>query len=76
MKKKVLKNNVKEWRMYYGITQKQLADLIGVRRETIAYIEKGDFHLTSVKIAFDIANVFNRLITEVFYLEEVEDEKS
>ena len=51
-----MKNNIRVLRALRGITQQQLADAIGVRRETLIRIEKGD------NFSFDTAIK----ITEVF----------
>lgn len=73
--KYILRNCVRSWRLLRGLTQKQLAERIGVRRETISLIEKGDFHLTSIKYGFMLGEVLGCYVTDLFWLESVEDEE-
>ena len=64
---------IKEYRFNAGLKQEDLAELVGVRRETIARLEKGLYN-PSLKLALDIAKVFNLSIEEVFQFIEDEDE--
>lgn len=48
-----------------GMTQKDLAEKVGVSRQTIISIEKGKY-TPSLKLAFEIANAFEVEITDVF----------
>lgn len=50
------------------MTQDELANRVGVRRETILFLEKGKYN-PSLKLAHDIAMVFGRPIEEVFIFE-------
>ena len=63
-----MKNRIKELRAQYNLTQQDLANEVGVRRETIVFLELGKYNL-SLKLAFLIARRFERNIEEVFYLE-------
>lgn len=58
-------NRIKELRARENLTQHDLAKLVDVRRETIVFLEKGKYN-PSLKLAFDIAKVFNLKIEEVF----------
>ena len=49
--------------------QGELAELVGVRRETIIRLEKGLYN-PSLKLAMDIAKVFNTTVEEIFSFEE------
>ena len=49
--------------------QSELAELVGVRRETIGNLENGKYN-PSLKLAWDIAKVFGVSIEEVFSFEE------
>jgi putative transcriptional regulator len=51
------------------MTQQQLADLVGVTRQTIVTIEKGNYS-PSLELAFRIARAFGVPLEEVFYFEE------
>jgi len=46
-------------------TQSELAKKVGVRRETIVFLEKGKYN-PSLKLAYDIAQLFHMKIEEVF----------
>jgi len=61
-----LVTRIKEFRAKYNITQDELANLVGVRRETIIHLEKGKYN-PSLKLAYDIAKVLNASIDELFY---------
>ena len=67
-----LKTKIVEFRREQNITQGDLADRVGVRRETIVRLERGQYN-PSLKLAYDIANVFGVPIEEVFQFSEVED---
>ncbi|WP_088187102.1 helix-turn-helix transcriptional regulator [Desulfosporosinus sp. FKA] len=60
-----LKTNLKKYRFLAEISQDQLANLVGVRRETIVHLEAGKYN-PSLKLAFDIAKIFNVPIEEIF----------
>ena len=62
-----MENRIKELRAKYGLTQQQLADKVGVRRETIVFIESGKYN-PSLKLAYDIAKTLKSKIEEVFIL--------
>lgn len=49
--------------------QSQLAELVGVRRETIGHLENGHYN-PSLKLAMDIAKVFGKQVEEIFFFEE------
>ncbi|WP_066309034.1 helix-turn-helix transcriptional regulator [Bacillus sp. FJAT-29814] len=63
----MLENKVRELRARFRWTQQDLADAIGVTRQTIGLIEKGDYS-PSVTMALKIAKAFNATVEEVFYL--------
>ena len=60
-----LKTKLKEYRAKYDMKQGELADLVGVRRETIIRLEKGLYN-PSLKLAMDIAEVFHTTVEELF----------
>jgi len=64
-----LKTRLKEYRAKFDMKQGELAELVGVRRETIIRLEKGQYN-PSLKLAMDIANVFNTTVEELFHFEE------
>lgn len=60
---------IKEYRLKNGMKQDELAERVGVRRETIIRLEKGQYN-PSLKLAMDIAKVFNTTVEEIFFFEE------
>lgn len=60
-----LKTKLKEYRAKYDMKQGELAELVGVRRETIIRLEKGLYN-PSLKLAMDIAAVFHTTVEELF----------
>lgn len=68
-----MKTRIKEFRARYNLTQADLADKVGVRRETIVFLEKGKYN-PSLKLAHDIAVVLNSNIDELFIFDDEENE--
>jgi len=64
-----MKTRIKEFRAKYDLTQEELARKVGVRRETILYIEKGKYN-PSVKLAYRIAKALNTTIDDLFIFDE------
>lgn len=64
-----MKTSIKELRSREGLTQEQLARLVGVRRETILFLEKGKYN-PSLKLAYKVSQALKATIEEVFILEE------
>lgn len=62
-------NRIKELRARDGLTQKDLAEAVNVRRETIVFLEKDKYN-PSLKLAYDISRVFKVGIEEVFLFED------
>lgn len=69
-----MKTRIKELRSGEGLTQEQLACLVGVRRETILFLEKGKYN-PSLKLAYRVSRALKAKIEEVFIFEE-EDMRS
>jgi len=66
MSKGSIKNNIRTLRFFNNeMTQQQLADKVGVTRQTIVAIEKGNYS-PSLELAFKIAIAFNKPLEEVF----------
>lgn len=69
-----LYNRVKELRARLNINQQELGNMVGVSRQTISQIERGDYN-PSILLALKLAHVFNVSCETVFYLKgEFEDE--
>jgi len=64
-----MNNRIKELRARYDLTQEDLAKKVGVRRETIVFLEKGKYN-PSLKLAFDVAKALSSKIEEVFLFEK------
>ena len=64
-----MKTRIKELRARYDFTQQDLALKVGVRRETIVFLEKGKY-IPSLKLAYKIARVFDQSIEEVFEFDD------
>jgi putative transcriptional regulator len=64
-----MKNNIRVERAIKNITQAELAELIGVSRQTINTIESNRY-VPSTILALKIARVFGKPLEEVFMLEE------
>lgn len=56
---------LKRYRQLKELTQEQLADIVGVRRETIIRLEAGKYN-PSLKLAVDISRAVNVPIEEIF----------
>ncbi|QIK70644.1 helix-turn-helix transcriptional regulator [Erysipelothrix sp. HDW6C] len=68
MKEKIVLNKLKQFRTGNGkITQQQLADIVGISRQSINAIEKGKF-LPSITSSLKIAEYFGVPVEEIFYL--------
>jgi putative transcriptional regulator len=63
---------IKELRARYDMTQEDLAKAVGVRRETILYLEKGKYN-PSLSLAHDVANALKTTIEELFIFEDQEE---
>ena len=63
------KTRIKELRARYDMTQDDLARKVGVRRETILYLEKGKYN-PSLLLAHQIAQTLKTTIDELFIFEE------
>jgi putative transcriptional regulator len=64
-----MRTRIKELRARYDLTQEELAKKVGVRRETIVFLEQGKYN-PSLKLAHDVAKVLKSKIEEVFFFEE------
>lgn len=57
--------NLKKYRLLKDLTQEQLAQMVGVRRETIMRLEKAQYN-PSLKLAIDISKIVDAPIEEIF----------
>ncbi|MFX1391721.1 MAG: helix-turn-helix transcriptional regulator [Promethearchaeota archaeon] len=68
--KKSIKSKVKDFREELGLTQQQLADQVGVSRQTIYYLEKGDYN-PSLTLSFKLTEIFQKNLENIFYQEPI-----
>jgi len=70
MGKNLVGNHIRKLRFHCNeMTQQQLADKVGVTRQTIVALEKGNYS-PSLELAFRIAHAFNLPLEEVFFYGE------
>ena len=67
----ILKTRMHEFRNAMNMQQSELAERVGVRRETIGKLENGRYN-PSLKLAMDIAKVFGKTVEEVFEFQDEE----
>ncbi len=73
MGKSAISNNIRKLRFFHDeMTQEQLAEKVGVTRQTIIAIEKGNYS-PSLELAFRIALVFDSPLEEVFSYDSKDD---
>ncbi|ADU32155.1 helix-turn-helix transcriptional regulator [Evansella cellulosilytica] len=65
----MLRNRVKELRARHGFSQTELAQRVGVTRQTIGFIEKGDFS-PSIALSLRLAKHLDVRVDELFWLDE------
>jgi len=65
-------NKVKEARTIAGITQIELADKVGITRQTVSLIEKGKYN-PSLRLCLDICYTLNKTLDELFWVEKGEN---
>lgn len=70
-----LLNKLKVYRAILGVNQQEMGTLVGVSRQTISQIERGDYS-PSVTLALKIAKVCGARVEDIFSYEEDENEKN
>jgi len=61
----MMKTKIKEYRTRINLTQEKLAEMVGVRRETIIFLEKGKYN-PSLKLAYNISKALEAGIGDIF----------
>ena len=61
----MLETRIREYRERAGMKQSDLAEAVGVRRETVVHLENGRYN-PSLKLAMDIAKVFGVTVEDLF----------
>ena len=64
-----MRTRIKELRAKYNLTQEKLADTVGVRRETIIFLEQGKYN-PSLRLAHNIAQALQTTIDEIFIFDD------
>jgi putative transcriptional regulator len=66
-----MRTAIKEHRARLNLTQEQLAEKVGVRRETIVFLEKGKYN-PSLRLAHAVAKVLEVRIDDLFFFDDEE----
>jgi DNA-binding XRE family transcriptional regulator len=64
-----IKTKIKELRARHNLTQDELADIVGVSRQTMLYLEKGKYN-PSLLLAHRVAKALQSTVDEVFIIED------
>jgi putative transcriptional regulator len=64
-----MKTRIKEYRAKHGLTQEKLAEMVGVRRETIIFLEQGKYN-PSLRLAHNVARALRATIDELFTFDD------
>lgn len=64
-----MKTRMKEFRARHALTQEELAKKVGVRRETILFVENGKY-VPSLKLAHDLAKILQTTVDELFVFDD------
>jgi len=64
-----MKTRIREYRAKYNLTQEKLAEMVGVRRETIIFLEQGKYN-PSLKLAHNVAQALKTTIDEIFIFDD------
>jgi len=64
-----MKTRIREYRARLNLTQEKLAEMVGVRRETIIFLEQGRYN-PSLRLAHNVARALRTTIEELFVFED------
>jgi len=65
----VMRTRIREYRAKHNLTQEKLAEMVGVRRETIIFLEQGKYN-PSLRLAYNVAKALRTNIEEVFLFDD------
>jgi putative transcriptional regulator len=65
----IMKTRVKEYRAKHNLTQERLAEMVGVRRETIIFLEQGKYN-PSLKLAHNVARALKTTVDKIFIFDD------
>lgn len=74
MEEIIIKNRIKLARVEKDLTQEQLADLVGVTRQTIGLIEAGKYN-PSLKLCLGMSKILDKGLDQLFWIEGESNEK-
>ncbi len=66
-----MKTRIREYRAKRNLTQEKLAEMVGVRRETIIFLEQGRYN-PSLRLAQNVARALQAKIEELFIFEDAD----
>ena len=64
-----MRTRIKEFRTKHNLTQEKLAEIVGVRRETIIFLEQGKYN-PSLRLAHNVAKALKTNIDEIFIFDD------
>ena len=64
-----MRTRIKEYRAKLNLTQEKLAEMVGVRRETIIFLEQGKYN-PSLRLAYSVAKALHTTIEELFIFDD------
>jgi len=64
-----MRTRIKEFRTRHNLTQEKLAQIVGVRRETIIFLEQGKYN-PSLRLAYNVAKALKTNIEELFIFDD------
>jgi len=64
-----MKTRIKEYRAKHNLTQEKLAEMVGVRRETIIFLEQGKYN-PSLRLAHNVAKALKTSVDEIFIFDD------
>ena len=64
-----MKTRIKEYRIRLDLTQEKLAEMVGVRPDTIIFLEQGRYN-PSLRLAYNVARALKTTIDELFTFED------
>jgi len=70
-----VKTTIKEYRTRFSMTQQDLAKIVGVRRETIVFLEQGKYN-PSLRLAHDVARALHARIEDLFIFDDEPEPES
>ena len=64
-----MRTRIKEYRAKHNLTQEKLAEMVGVRRETIIFLEQGKYN-PSLGLAHNVAKALKATVDEIFIFDD------